>query len=190
MGSVDQSDYFVSNYQTLKLVKWYRKLLLYLINMVVLSSYILNKKYGETQMTYTSYREYIANYLISTLVKNAQLLWKTVPQILDNSQLQLTGRHFICKIKCLDGAKRKTPACRCHVYNFAQQQLAHYCLPLHKLPKKISSFGCGHCENITLCITPCFKIYHTILNYREEGARTCVNNIAMWIMAILVILKM
>ena len=44
MGSVDQTDNFLANYQTLKSIKWYRKLLLHLINMVVLNSYILNKK--------------------------------------------------------------------------------------------------------------------------------------------------
>ena len=88
MGSVDHSDHFLSNYQTLKSVKWYRKLLLHLINMVVLNSYILNRKYGEKQMTRASYREYIANYLISTSVENAQLLRKNIaPQIIDNSQL-------------------------------------------------------------------------------------------------------
>ena len=116
MGSVDHLDHFLSNYQTLKSVKWYRKLLLHLINMVVINSYILNRKYGDKQITHASFREYIANYLISTSVENAQLLRKNIaPQIVDNSQLRLTGRHLICKIKYFGGAKRKTPACRCHV---------------------------------------------------------------------------
>ena len=60
-------------------------------------------------MTYTCYREYITNYFISTSVQTAELLRKNMPQIVDNSQLCLTGRHFICRIKCSDGAKRKTP---------------------------------------------------------------------------------
>ena len=89
------------------------------------------------------------------------------------------GRRFICKIKSLDGAKRMTPARRCHVCNFLQQQLAYYRLPSHKVPiKNFSSFGCSQCENVTLCITPCFKMYHTVLNYRDEGARFHVNNAA------------
>ena len=147
--------------------------------MVVLNSYILNRKYGDKQMTHTSYMEYIANYLISTSVENAQLLRKIIaPQIVDNSQLQLTGRHFICKIKCFDGAKRKTPARRCHVCNFSQQQLAYYGLTPNKLPITFSSFGCSQCENVTLCITPCFEMYHTVLNYRDEGAQLHVNNVA------------
>ena len=61
MGSVDQTDNSIANYQTLKSMKWYGKLLLYLINMLVLNSYILNKKFGVNKLTHTGYRKYIAN---------------------------------------------------------------------------------------------------------------------------------
>ena len=61
------------------------------------------KIWGQTNDSH--FLQYIANYLISTSVENAQLLRKNIaPQITDNSQLRLTGRHFICKIKCFDGA--------------------------------------------------------------------------------------
>ena len=46
MEGVDLSDNFLSHYQTLKSIKWYRKLLLHLINMATLNAHILNKKYG------------------------------------------------------------------------------------------------------------------------------------------------
>ena len=46
MGGVDLSDNFLSHYQTLKSIKWYRKLLLHLINMATLNAHILNRKYG------------------------------------------------------------------------------------------------------------------------------------------------
>ena len=94
MGSVDHSDHFLANYQTLKSINWYRKLVLHLINMVVPNSYTLNKKYGDTQRSYNCYREYIADYLISTSVEIAEILRKNTPQIVDNSQLHLTGRHY------------------------------------------------------------------------------------------------
>ena len=137
--SVDHSDDFLANYETLKSIKLYRKLLLHLINMVILNLYILNKKYGDTQMSHTSYRKYIGNYLISTCVQTAKFLRKNTPQIVENSQLHLTGRHFICKIKSLDDLTQ--PPC--------------------KLPLKCSSFRCSQCTNATLCVTPCFEIYHT-----------------------------
>ena len=64
MGGVDLSDSFLSHYQTLKSIKWYRKLLLHLINMATLNAHILNKKYGRNKLSYSAYREYIADYLI------------------------------------------------------------------------------------------------------------------------------
>ena len=46
MNSVDHSDHMLSTYETLKSVKWYRKLILHLMNVVVLNAFILDKKYG------------------------------------------------------------------------------------------------------------------------------------------------
>ena len=46
MGGVDNSDNLLTGYLTLKSLKLYQKLLLHLINMAILNSYILNKKYG------------------------------------------------------------------------------------------------------------------------------------------------
>ena len=79
-------DKFLANYQTLKSIKWYRKLLLFLKNAVVLNSYILNKKFGVTQLTHTGYREYIAKYLITTSIDSSLLMRKTVPQAIENSE--------------------------------------------------------------------------------------------------------
>ena len=162
MGLVDQTDNFLANYQTLKSIKWYSKLLLHLINTVVLNSYILNKKFGVIQLIHTRYREYIAKYLITTSVDSAVLTRKTIPLAIQNSEVCLSGKHFVHKIDSLPGAKRKTPACRCHVHNFTQKQLTHYWYDGLKLPLKFSSFSCTMCVNVTLCITPCFEIYHTI----------------------------
>ena len=44
MGGVDLSDNFLSHYQTLKSIKWYRKLLLHLINMATLNAHIPKQK--------------------------------------------------------------------------------------------------------------------------------------------------
>ena len=165
MGSVDQTDNFLANYQTVKSIKWYRKLLLHLINMVVLNSYILNKKYSENKLTHTGYREYIANYVIATSVDSSLLLRKTPQLSIDNPEIRLSGKHFPCKLTSADKAKRKAPACRCHVCNFTTKQLSHHGYTGMKLLLKFSCFGCTQCTNVTLCITPCFKIYHTYSNY-------------------------
>ena len=126
MNSVDHTDHFLSNYNTLKSIKWYRKLLLHLINMVTLNSYILNKKYGVTKLSHTAYREYIANYLITTSLDQASCIKTRIPVPLNNCTLRLTGRHFISKLEPQPGAKRVVPSRKCKCCNFTKEQLAHY----------------------------------------------------------------
>ena len=76
MNNIDHSDHMLLTYETLKSVKWYRKLILHLMNMVVLNAFILNKKYGTLKMSHSSYREYISNYLITTSLENVTCLRK------------------------------------------------------------------------------------------------------------------
>ena len=73
MNSVDHSDHMLSTYETLKSVKWYRKLMLHLVNMVVLNVFILNKKYGTQNMSHSSYH---IHYLITTSLENMTCLRK------------------------------------------------------------------------------------------------------------------
>ena len=96
MGGFDLSDNFLSHYQTLKSIKWYRKLLLHLINMATLNAHILNKKYGVQKMSHCAYRKYIAKYLITMSVELATCL-KKKPSI-ENRQFSFTvGGEAFCK---------------------------------------------------------------------------------------------
>ena len=106
MSGMDNSDNLLANYLTLKSLKWYPKLLLHLINMVVLNSYILNKKYGVKKMPHSCYREYIAKNLLTTLLEMAKCT-KKIPVPIDNTPLRLTGRHFISKFESVPGSKCK-----------------------------------------------------------------------------------
>ena len=177
MNSVDHLDHMLSYYETLKSVKWYRKLILHLINMVVLNAFILNKKYGTVKMSHTSYREYLANYLITTSLDKANCLKKKPPTPIDNTETRLSGKHFIKKFDRLPNSKRKAPAQRCKVCNFTPEQLAHYGYEQLKLPVKYSSFGCTVCANVTLCLTPCFEVFHTEVNYRKKGLDNRIKDI-------------
>ena len=71
MNTVDKSDHLLSLYVALKGNKWYRKLFLHLFNMTILNSYILNRKYGEQNMSHTAFREYLANHMITTSLPTA-----------------------------------------------------------------------------------------------------------------------
>ena len=99
----------LSTYETLKPVKWYRKLILHLINVVVLNAFILNKKYGMQKMSHSSYREYIANHLITTSLENVTCVKKKPPTPIDNTEARLNGKHFIKKFEHLLNSKRKAP---------------------------------------------------------------------------------
>ena len=167
MGAVDNSDNLLCHYLSLKSFKWYRKLLLHLVNMVVLNSYILNKKYGVKKRTHSSYREYIARYLLTTSLETANCTKKKIPVPIDNTPLRLLGRHFITKFDSVPGSKRKYPARKCRVCNFTPEQLAERGYKGLKLPSKYSSYCCRQCGGITLCITPCFEVFHTARDYKS-----------------------
>ena len=169
MNSVDHSDHMLSYYETLKSVKWYRKLMLHLINMVVLNAFILNKRYGTVKMSHSSYREYLASYLITTSLEKATCIRKKLPTPIDNTEARLNGEHFIKKFDRLPNSKRKALARRCKVCNFTPEQLVHYGYEQLKLPVKYLYFGCTICANVTLCLTPCFKVFHSEVNYRKKG---------------------
>ena len=177
MNSVDHSDHMLSTYETLKSVKWYRKLMLHLVNMVVLNVFILNKKYGTWKMSHSSYWEYISNYLITTSLENATCLRKKPPTPIDNTETWLNDKHFIKKFEHLPNSKRKAPAHRCRVCNFTWEQLAHYGYERLTLPVKYSSYGCTICTNVTLCLTPCFEVFHSEINYRKKGLDNRLNDI-------------
>ena len=167
MGGVDLSDNYLSHYQTLKSIKWYRKLLLHLINMTTLNAHLLNKKYRNQKMSHTGYREYIANYLITTSVETATCL-KRKPLIeIDNTQLRLARKHFIRKFPFVASSKRKSPVRKCSVCKFTRQQLTKMGQNDLNLQIKYSSYGCTICSQVTLCLMPCFEIFHSKLNYRQ-----------------------
>ena len=169
MNSVDHSDHMLSMYETLKSIKWYKKLILHLINMVILNAFILNKKYGIQKMSHSAYREFIVNYLITTSLENATCLRKRPHTPIDNTETRLNGKHFIKKFEHLPNLKRKAPAKRCKVCNFSREQLAHYGCELLVLPVKYSSYGCTVCTNVALCISPCFEVFLSEVNYRRKG---------------------
>ena len=169
MGGVDNSDNLLTGYLNLKLLKWYRKLLFHLINMVILNSYILNKKYGVNKMTHSSYKEFIAKYLLTTSLTTAKCTKKKIPVPNNNSPLRLTGRHFITKFESVPGATHKYPAQKCIVCNFTPEQLNRKGHRGLKLQSKYSSYCCHICEGVALCISPCFEIFHTVNDFKSAG---------------------
>ena len=88
MGGVDTTDNFLSHYITVKCFKWSKNLLLHFISMVILNAYILNRKYGNKKMSHSTYREYIAQYLITTSLEMVTCMKMKPPIPIDNTVLK------------------------------------------------------------------------------------------------------
>ena len=85
---------------------------------------------------------------------------------LEHNLTRLNERHFITNIPGGEGQKRKRSMRCCYVCSK---------LPGLNCKPKRTSFWCEDCGK-ALCITPCFKIYHTeidyklhALNFRQQG---------------------
>ena len=128
-------------------------------------------------MSHSVYRVYIAQYLITTSLEMATCTKRKPPVPIDNTETRLSGKHFVSKLNTVVGSKRKALAGKCKVCNFTPEQLVHYGHNDLQLPNKYSSYGCKLCSNITLCITPCFEIFHSYVNYREQALTNRINEI-------------
>ena len=128
-------------------------------------------------MSHSAYREYIVQYLITTSLETVTCTKRKSPVPIDNTETRLSGKHFVSKLDTVVGSKRKVPAHKCKVCNFICEQLAHYGHNDLQLPNKYSSYGCKLCSNITLCVTPCFEIFHSYINYREQAPTNRINEL-------------
>ena len=175
MGGVDLSDNFLSHYQTLKSIKWYRKLFLHLINNSK-CTYTQQKVWCTKNVTLCIQRTHcqISNYNVRRI---ATCLKKKPSIEIDNSHLWLAGKHFVRKFTTVPGSKRKMPARKCSVHNFMCQQLARMGHNDFNLQVRYSSYGCTVCSQVTLCLIPCFKIFHSKLNYRQLALENRISEI-------------
>ena len=75
---------------------------------------------------------------------------------------RLHGKHFPIKVSSSKNqTKRKYPTKCCKIRDFTQQQRHHYMHIGPSLPTKYTTFTCNKCRDIPMCVTPCFKIFHT-----------------------------
>ena len=162
MSGVDLSDQYMSFHVALrKSMKWSRKLFFHLFNMVMLNSYLLNKKFGKRKMSKHDYIEYIANYLVDT---GYPTLTCVPRRTFNPSNVErLTERHFPKRIPLRNG---KLQGIVCRACNFTRSQITAMGYASQNLSRKTTIYWCEECET-PLCITPCFEIYHTVSDYRR-----------------------
>ena len=58
-------------------------------------------------MSHPAYREYIAHYLITTSLETTTCTKKKPPVPIDNTEMRLSGKHFVSKLDTVVGSKRK-----------------------------------------------------------------------------------
>ena len=154
MGGVDLSDQLLTYYSFLRWsCKWWRKLFVHLLNMIILNAHILNKKYGAVKLGHVEYREKLAEYLVCS-ANGLQRL----PSVFPGSPLpidRLVGVHFPVKLCPTNG---KVVPLLCKVCSVNRNKSAKLGIPERR---KSSSYKCQQC-NVVMCIDPCFRTFHTL----------------------------
>ena len=167
MGGVDLSDQLLNYYSFLwKSMKWSRKLLIHMLNLLILNAYILNKHYGCEKLTHDEYRDRIVKYLLEEGLKNYKI---PLPPVMSkrianyhgpgHDKARLCERHFPSCIPKGEGKKRERPSRCCSVCSY---------IPGYLYKKKRTSYWCEDCRK-PLCVVPCFKIYHTEMDFKKYG---------------------
>ena len=167
MGGVDLSDQLLNYYSFLrKSTKWSRKLLIHMLNLLILNAYILNKHYGCEKLTHDEYRDRIVKYLLEEGLKNYKI---PLPPVMSkrigkyhgpgHDKACLCERHFPSCIPKGEDKKRERPSRCCFVCSH---------IPGYLYKKKRTSYWCEDCRK-PLCVVPCFKIYHTEMDFQKYG---------------------
>ena len=158
MGGVDLSDQLMGYYHFLRpTVKWWRKLWVHQLNMLLMNAFILHSKFGDEKLSHFAFRQRIAEYLL----KSCAAPPANEEQNMDDTDTRLRGRHFIERIPAQFG-KRSYPLV-CKVCFRGKKLSKSKGLPQRK---KSTSFRCSSCR-VPLCIEPCFRLYHEKENYHD-----------------------
>ena len=149
MGGVDRSDQGISYYPITRKQqkKYYLKIFRNLLEQCLFNSYVLVKKYSTLKLDHAEFLLEVVERIVQKYMVHVNRP-QPVHSILHNNHSRLTGRHF---------PERKSPKSMCVV-----------CYQVRKRdginPRKQTIGYCSTCKR-GLCPIPCFKIYHTELNY-------------------------
>jgi hypothetical protein len=163
MGGVDLSDQLMNYYNFLRRTKkWWRKMWVHLLNMILHNAYILNRNFGhDKKMSHYDFREEIALQLIAES-RPARVVPAAAdyipPELLPG---HLDGKHFLEKLEKEEGQRCILPkSCKvCKISKTDQKKGKGTAFA------KFTTFRCEQCK-IAMCANPCFKVYHTEKDYK------------------------
>ena len=167
MGAVDVFDQMLS-YSSFRRrsLKWWKKVFFHVFSTAILNAYIIYKdwcsQHRKTPKLQKAFRVGYAKELISTvrqLPKAEQRIGR--PSQAVGNLVRLTGRHFPNK---LQGTGDKRISRKCRVCNPAEKQILAAQNVFKRRSGRESSYECSDCK-VALCVTPCFQLYHTHVDF-------------------------
>jgi hypothetical protein len=145
-----------------KSFKWWKKVFFHVLAITVLDAYILFcTDHPNDNMTHKLFRKQLVSQLVSNNPTN------TVnkvgrPSVMPQQLERLTAKHFISKLR---GTGKKTNIARlCKVCNEAEKNNVDNTIQKRKRAGHETSYECKDC-NVSLCIEPCFRLYHSYQEY-------------------------
>lgn len=151
MGGVDKADMQVSFVECArKTLKWYKKLFFHLMDISLYNAFVLYQVRTGKKPHFSEFRLNVAEQIIEKFNVFAP---RTNVATVDNP-LRLTERHFPVAIPQTAAGGSRTQR-RCRVCSQTK---------LQRKRRQSTRFMCSECD-VALCVTPCFKIYHTYKVY-------------------------
>ncbi|XP_070188662.1 piggyBac transposable element-derived protein 4-like [Littorina saxatilis] len=171
MGGVDRSDQMVSyatfNFRTLK---WWKRVIFHVISLSVLNSYLMYKDCTRDQppLLHRQFRK----KLVQSMIKSVRP--EDVPGMNGRKRAGRPSADNIIRLQArghmpekIVGTGRKDRIARaCVVCEPAERSRVQ---PGQKRKRcgRESTYQCDTCRQ-TLCVTPCFKIYHSFTDYQKK----------------------
>lgn len=144
----------------IKTLKWWKKVFFHVISLATLNAYILYKE--NTTDRNPMVQRVFRRKLVTQLIEKSNLDRRTVGRPSTQQLARLSGRHFPEKI--IGTGQRVTISRQCVVCGPAERELLASAGEKRKRPGRESSYQCAQC-NVTLCVHPCFALYHTKQEY-------------------------
>ena len=134
-----------------KLVKWWRKILFWLLEVMVINGYIIYKELarrrGERPITHLAFWRRLIESLSEPLCSSASTSSRPGPRTSHHLECLQPVRHFP------QGGRKRRDCVVCSDRQGGTRHLTHY--------------QCATCpDNPTLCPDNCFNAYHTQRRYR------------------------
>ncbi|XP_063863871.1 piggyBac transposable element-derived protein 4-like [Scylla paramamosain] len=127
--------------------KYYKKIFLRLIEMTLHNCHIIYKR-NDGQKKTLDFKLLLIEQIVHTYGKDVYWIKKPTSSVtLGPCPTILSGRHFPIETLSAEGDTTKKV-----------QRICTYCAMQKKVKRSI--YNCDICQ-VSLCITPCFKLYHT-----------------------------